>query len=115
MTAWAKFNDEFESKKGPHGHYGEEGYKYITEWPVDKRIYMVENYFNFIFVRHPLERLLSAYRDKVTQYRRVKFHKKIRFNTNFFEIFLFLADRTKLQNIMPNILSILTKKVSMRF
>ena len=57
--------DEFESEKGPHGHYGEEGYKYITEWPVDKRIYMVENYFNFIFVRHPLERLLSAYRDKV--------------------------------------------------
>ena len=54
-------------KKGPHGHYGEEGYKYITEWPVDKRIYMVENYFNFIFVRHPLERLLSAYRDKVSE------------------------------------------------
>ena len=65
MTAWAKVSGEFESKKGPHGHYGEEGYKYITEWPVDKRIYMVENYFNFIFVRHPLERLLSAYRDKV--------------------------------------------------
>ena len=50
--------------KGPHGHYGEEGYKYITEWPVKKRIEMVENYYNFIFVRHPLERLLSAYRDK---------------------------------------------------
>ena len=32
---------------------------------------MVDTYFNFIFVRHPLERLLSAYRDKV-QYQFLK-------------------------------------------
>ena len=32
---------------------------------------MVQKYYNFIFVRHPLERLLSAYRDKV-QYQFLK-------------------------------------------
>ena len=62
---------DFNHIKGPHGHYGEEGYKYITEWPVNKRIEMVQKYYNFIFVRHPLERLLSAYRDKV-QYQFLK-------------------------------------------
>ena len=55
----------FDHIKGPHGHYGEEGYKYITEWPIPERFTMVEEYYKFIFVRHPLERILSAYRDKV--------------------------------------------------
>jgi len=55
----------FDDIKGPHGHYGEEGYKYITEWPAEERVKMVDTFYKFIFVRHPLERILSAYRDKV--------------------------------------------------
>lgn len=53
------------NSKGPHGHYGEEGYKYITEWPIPERFKMAKDFYKFIFVRHPLERILSAYRDKV--------------------------------------------------
>ena len=52
----------FDDIKGPHGHYGEEGYKYITEWPAEERLKMVDTFYKFIFVRHPLERILSAYR-----------------------------------------------------
>ena len=52
----------FDDIKGPHGHYGEEGYKYITEWPAEERLKMVDSFYKFIFVRHPLERILSAYR-----------------------------------------------------
>ena len=52
----------FDDIKGPHGHYGEEGYKYITEWPAEERLKMVDKFYKFIFVRHPLERILSAYR-----------------------------------------------------
>lgn len=52
----------FDDIKGPHGHYGEEGYKYITEWPAEGRLKMVDTFYKFIFVRHPLERILSAYR-----------------------------------------------------
>ena len=49
----------FDHIKGPHGHYGEEGYKYITEWPIPERFDMVKNFYKFIFVRHPLERILK--------------------------------------------------------
>ena len=55
----------FDQIKGPHGHYGEKGYKYISDWPISDRFKMVKEYYKFVFVRHPLERLLSAYRDKV--------------------------------------------------
>lgn len=52
-------------------HLGRFG-KYVLEWtlPAEERIKMYSNstYFKFIFVRHPLERILSGYRDKVQRY-----------------------------------------------
>ena len=46
--------------------------KYVLEWTLkpEDRIGLYSNgtYFKFIFVRHPLERILSGYRDKVQRY-----------------------------------------------
>ena len=55
-----------EKIRSPHGKKGETGYKYLSEWPKEKQIEILKTYYKFMFVRHPLERLLSAYRDKVT-------------------------------------------------
>ena len=54
-----------EDIKSPHGKKGDGGYKYLSEWPPEEQIEMIKSYYKFMFVRHPLERLLSAYRDKV--------------------------------------------------
>jgi len=54
-----------ENIKSPHGKKGDNGYKYLSEWPPEEQIKMIKSYYKFMFVRHPLERLLSAYRDKV--------------------------------------------------
>ena len=54
-----------ENIKSPHGKKGDGGYKYLSEWPPEEQIEMIKSYYKFMFVRHPLERLLSAYRDKV--------------------------------------------------
>lgn len=54
-----------EDIKSPHGKKGDGGYKYLSEWPPEEQIEIIKSYYKFMFVRHPLERLLSAYRDKV--------------------------------------------------
>ena len=54
-----------EDIRSPHGKKGEEGYKYLSEWPKEEQAEILKKYYKFMFVRHPLERLLSAYRDKV--------------------------------------------------
>ena len=56
-----------EDIKSPHGKKGDGGYKYLSEWPAEEQIQMIKTYYKFMFVRHPLERLLSAYRDKVRE------------------------------------------------
>ena len=56
-----------EDIKSPHGKKGDGGYKYLSEWPPEEQIQMIKTYYKFMFVRHPLERLLSAYRDKVRE------------------------------------------------
>lgn len=54
-----------EEIKSPHGKKGEDGYKYLSSYPKEQQIFMLKTFYKFMFVRHPLERLLSAYRDKV--------------------------------------------------
>ena len=54
-----------EDIKSPHGKKGEDGYKYLSSYPKEQQIFMLKTFYKFMFVRHPLERLLSAYRDKV--------------------------------------------------
>ena len=51
--------------RSPHGKKGEQGYRYLSEWPPEEQIKMLKTYYKFMFARHPFERLLSAYRDKV--------------------------------------------------
>ena len=54
-----------EDIKSPHGKKGEDGYRYLSTYPKEQQIFMLQTFYKFMFVRHPLERLLSAYRDKV--------------------------------------------------
>ena len=61
-----------EDIKSPHGKKGDGGYKYLSEWPPEEQIQMIKSYYKFMFVRHPLERLLSAYRDKVRRTARIR-------------------------------------------
>ncbi|CBY37372.1 unnamed protein product [Oikopleura dioica] len=56
-----------EDIKSPHGKKGEDGYKYLSSYPKEQQIFMLQTFYKFMFVRHPLERLLSAYRDKVQE------------------------------------------------
>jgi chondroitin 4-sulfotransferase 11 len=37
---------------------------YLTDYPVEKRLEMLKTYYTFTVVRDPIERVLSAYRDK---------------------------------------------------
>ena len=37
----------------------------LNKYNAEERRYRLQNYFKFMFVREPLERLVSAYRDKV--------------------------------------------------
>ena len=39
-------------------------FQYLTDYPVEKRLEMLKTYYTFTVVRDPIERVLSAYRDK---------------------------------------------------
>lgn len=56
---------DVEDIRSPHGKKGEHGYRYLSEWPPNEQVEMIKTYYKFMFARHPFERLLSAYRDKV--------------------------------------------------
>ena len=57
---------KWENIHSPHGKKGDNGYRYLNTYPKEKQIEYLETFYKFSFVRHPLERLLSAYRDKVS-------------------------------------------------
>ena len=57
-----------ENIKSPHGKKGDKGYRYLHTWEPEEQIKMLKTYYKFMFARHPFERLLSAYRDKVQKY-----------------------------------------------
>ncbi|CBY18033.1 unnamed protein product [Oikopleura dioica] len=81
---------KWENIRSPHGKKGPNGYSYLNEYPLEKQLEYLDTFYKFSFVRHPLERLLSAYRDKVEKYlkkapefndenwRRGKFHSFVR-------------------------------------
>ncbi len=41
------------------------GFKLLNTFTTKQIEFRLKNYFKFMFIRHPLERVLSAYRDKV--------------------------------------------------
>ena len=44
------------------------GLQYLSDFTKDEIVHRIHSYYKFLFVRNPLERILSAYRDKFTQY-----------------------------------------------
>ncbi len=44
------------------------GFHYLSDYSKNEIVEKIQTYYKFMFVRNPLERLLSAYRDKFTQY-----------------------------------------------
>ena len=38
--------------------------RYLSDYPWQERLEMLEKYYTFIIVRDPIERILSAYKDK---------------------------------------------------
>jgi len=51
--------------------------KYLHEYPVEQRKGIIRDYFKFMIVRPPLERLLSAYRDKTDPLSFTFYNKKV--------------------------------------
>ena len=53
--------------------------KYLSDFSLDEQLKMLNshNYFKFTFVRHPLDRLLSAYKDKAAEDFRGKHGEKL--------------------------------------
>lgn len=46
-------------------HYAPKGtYTYLEAFSAEERKHILRNYYKFVFVREPMERLLSAYKDK---------------------------------------------------
>jgi len=90
-----------------HNHRNSD--KYITrleKLPKDEREWRFDRYFNFLFVREPLERLVSGYRDKllvdpgyhvdvdiVRKYRPHEYNASVkRYNTTFAEFVRYVLD-----------------------
>lgn len=62
---WKAVMGELEKlERIPKDIFTRAGFKYYVNYPPDKQEEMRRTYHKFMFVRHPLERLLSAYRDK---------------------------------------------------
>ena len=51
------------------------GFEFLGDFSPSERDYMIKSYFKFMFVRHPLERLVSAYRHRVKETKRTDLHK----------------------------------------
>ncbi|XP_077996425.1 carbohydrate sulfotransferase 14-like [Glandiceps talaboti] len=45
----------------------EDHYKYLSQYKVEDRSQLLRDYTKFLFVRHPLTRLLSGYRNKISE------------------------------------------------
>jgi len=79
----------------------------VEKLPEAKRNFVFETYFTFLFVREPMERLLSAYRDKLLEHRYYRIDREIvlryrpqdykpsktRYNTTFAEFVKYVLDQ----------------------
>ena len=56
-------------KNGIHEHWTIKmaGMKYLNEYKKEEVMFRLKTYYKFMFIRHPLERLVSAYKDKFTK------------------------------------------------
>lgn len=55
------------------------GLRYLNTYPLQEIRDRMETYYKFMFVRHPLERLLSAYRDKFIQHNKWNEHFQLKY------------------------------------
>ena len=55
--------------------FDRQGFEFLGDFSPSERDYMIKSYFKFMFVRHPLERLVSAYRHRVKDTKRTDLHK----------------------------------------
>ena len=71
-----------------HGDYQKHYLRNLANYTMPEISHRINNYYKFMFVREPLERLLSAYRNKFTEkysdYFQIRFGRKIvkRYRTN---------------------------------
>ena len=52
------------------------GFEFLGDFSLAERHEMIKTYFKFMFVRHPLERLVSAYRHRVMGTKRADLHRQ---------------------------------------
>ena len=55
------------------------GLRYLNTYPLEEIRKRMDSYFKFMFVRHPLERLLSAYRDKFIPHNKWTEHFQLKY------------------------------------
>lgn len=52
------------------------GFEFLSDFSMSERHEMIKTYLKFMFVRHPLERLVSAYRHRVMETKRADLHRR---------------------------------------
>ena len=58
------------------GKFDRRGFEFLGDFNAPKRYEMIKTYFKFMFVRHPLERVVSAYRHRVMGTNRADLHRR---------------------------------------
>lgn len=77
-TVLAKLNglpmDQNPERWGAHSKKANQYVPPFNSFPTKKRRELLREHFKFMFVRHPLERLVSAHRDKFVEIDKYKTH-----------------------------------------
>ena len=73
------------------------GLRYLSRYNVDHIQHRLKHYFKFMIVRHPLERLLSAYRDKFTSVNEHNAHFHFKYGRKIIRKFRYRPSRKSLK------------------